>query len=69
MPYEKQLAMKSDMVNRLLEEVLDGAAYDGILGMNAIAKSYPRPTKKQNRSHNLPKSNIVATTLRKSKPR
>ena len=32
MPYEKQLAMKSDMVNRLLEEVLDGAAYDGILG-------------------------------------
>ena len=30
--YEKQLAMKSDMVNRLLEEVLDGAAYDGILG-------------------------------------
>ena len=24
--------MKSDMVNRLLEEVLDGAAYDGILG-------------------------------------
>ena len=32
MPYEDQLAMKSDMVNRLLEEVLDGAAYDGILG-------------------------------------
>ena len=31
-PYEKQLAMKSDMVNRLLEEVLDGAQYDGILG-------------------------------------
>ena len=33
------------------------------------AKSCPRPAKKQNRVHNLPKSKIVATTLRKPKPR
>ena len=31
MPYEDQLAMKEDMVRRLLEEVVDDAVYDGIL--------------------------------------
>ena len=31
MPYEDQLAMKEDMVKRLLEEVVDDAVYDGIL--------------------------------------
>ena len=31
MPYEDQLAMKEDMVRRLLDEVVDDAAYDGIL--------------------------------------
>ena len=32
MPYEDQLAMKEDMVKRLLEEVVDDAVYDGIFG-------------------------------------
>ena len=31
MPYEDQLAMKEDMVRRLLDEVVDDAIYDGIL--------------------------------------
>jgi tRNA/tmRNA/rRNA uracil-C5-methylase (TrmA/RlmC/RlmD family) len=31
MPYEDQLAMKEDMVRRLLDEVVDDAVYDGIL--------------------------------------
>ena len=31
MPYESQLAMKEDMVLRLLDEVVDDAIYDGIL--------------------------------------
>jgi len=33
------------------------------------AKSCPRPSQKQYRVHNLPKSKSIATTLRKSKSR
>lgn len=31
-PYSEQLALKSDMVRRLLDEVMDDAIYDGIFG-------------------------------------